>query len=718
MSGRKQSLAALGLYTGVSFVLFGFPIFREFSRFYIGVGVDPTAAMWYLAWWPHALRNGLSPFVTPLLWAPIGSNLTWRTSIPGLSVLGAPITLTLGPVIAYNVLSLLSPALAGWTTYLLCRHITRSFWPSVIGGYVFGFSTYELSQLSAHLNLSFVCLVPLAVLLVLLHMDGLLTPASFVPILGLALALQFSFSTEVFATMTLFGALAVLLALACMPPDIRRRLASAGGWIISAYAVAAVIVAPWLYYTFADRVPGRPINDPRVHSSDLLNFLLPTPITWIGGDALSALTSRFMGNRGEQSAYLGLPLLVIVLLFARSHWRMPACKLLTLSFFLACFASLGPKLNVSGNSTISLPWRVAFRLPLISQALPARFMMYAFLAAAVIAAIALGTTGRRRWLHWSAALLGLLLLFPNLAGSHWKSSLDRRPFFSDGLYRRFLSRGENALVIPYGGEGHSMFWQLESGMYFRLAASTGLVPQSFLRWPIVFTLQSGTLIPGYGRQLKAFLDAHGITAVIVAEPGRAPWEELFSTLGVAPVEVGGVRLYRVNTSGASPSDLDRERRVKLAEFSALLMAAHTYVSSGREASRLTPRRAEGLGLLPAAWGGGRPSAVRSRDDRQFRTGTGLWLSPWPGDMVAAGMTGSHRELSPVIDCFRPDATAIYLPYPARLDDARPSDGELRMIFTREGLARAAGRSCAPPSGTGPSSSSGSPWHRPVEIASR
>src|SRR5438132_1425304 len=80
----------------------------------------------------------------------------------------APITVLAGPVVAYNLAALAAPALAGWGAFLLCRQVTRSFWPSVAGGYLFAFSSYEIGQMGAgHLNLTLVFALPLAAYLVL-----------------------------------------------------------------------------------------------------------------------------------------------------------------------------------------------------------------------------------------------------------------------------------------------------------------------------------------------------------------------------------------------------------------------------------------------------------------------------------------------------------------------------------------------------------------------
>src|SRR5207237_5216621 len=136
----------------------------------------------------------------------------WATGAPGPSLLLAPITLTAGPVVSYNLLALLAPPLAGTTAYLLCRHITARLWPSVLGGAVFGFSTYEISHVGINPNLELVFLVPLAAHLVLLRTKGLVAPRPFVALLTVVIVLQFLTSVEIFATLAVFGVIGLAIA--------------------------------------------------------------------------------------------------------------------------------------------------------------------------------------------------------------------------------------------------------------------------------------------------------------------------------------------------------------------------------------------------------------------------------------------------------------------------------------------------------------------------
>ncbi len=53
-----------------------------------------------------------------------------------------------------------------WAAFLLCRHLTGRFWPSLVGGYLFGFSSYELGHVLGQPQLTAVFAVPLIALVV------------------------------------------------------------------------------------------------------------------------------------------------------------------------------------------------------------------------------------------------------------------------------------------------------------------------------------------------------------------------------------------------------------------------------------------------------------------------------------------------------------------------------------------------------------------------
>jgi hypothetical protein len=96
-------------------------------------------------------------------------DLAWVTSLPAAALLAAQATYAFGPIASFNLICLTSVALAGWAAFLLCRHVTGSYWPSVPGGYLFGFSPYMLRHLRAHLFL--LLSFPMAALVALIYFE-------------------------------------------------------------------------------------------------------------------------------------------------------------------------------------------------------------------------------------------------------------------------------------------------------------------------------------------------------------------------------------------------------------------------------------------------------------------------------------------------------------------------------------------------------------------
>jgi hypothetical protein len=88
---------------------------------------------------------------------------------------------------------------------------------------------------------------------------------------------------------------------------------------------------------------------------------------------------------------------------------------MVLALILVCVASLGPALQIAGESfRIVLPWALCLQLPLIDQALPARLSMYSFLIAGIMAAIYLGDCRHHRVVRIATGCLVVLFLLPNV----------------------------------------------------------------------------------------------------------------------------------------------------------------------------------------------------------------------------------------------------------------------------------------------------------------
>jgi len=149
-------------YVAVSALLLGRQALGDPSHVCACIGRgDPAAYMWALRWWPYSITHGLNPLYTRVAWSPSGANVAASALIPFPSFVAWPLSATIGLLPTYNVITLLSPALAATTMYLLCRYLTGRWVPSLVGGWLFAFSSYELSQLIGHANLMMIALLPL-----------------------------------------------------------------------------------------------------------------------------------------------------------------------------------------------------------------------------------------------------------------------------------------------------------------------------------------------------------------------------------------------------------------------------------------------------------------------------------------------------------------------------------------------------------------------------
>jgi hypothetical protein len=536
------------LYGAIALVFFGARVADHPGSELVGTEpIEPSQYVWFLEWWPHALLNGLNPFHTELLFAPDGYNLTWaHAGIAGPSLALAPVTLAFGPVVSYNVLAVLCPTVAAWGAFVLCHHVSRAPGPSLAAGYLFGFGAGVLSNLQGVPNLAFVGLLPLCVYVALRHLDGSLSARRYVPALAALLVAQFLTSSELLAMLTLVGAVAAGAAYA-LAPAARAALRSALPATTAAYAAAGVVLSPWLYWMFF-QPREEPLHvDPAKYSADLLSFAFPTGVQRLGRTWFEPLATTFGGEGGGPGgggrAYLGLPLLLLVVLFAVRRWRTLAAKLLVVVLAVTAVAALGPRLLVAGLRTMPMPWEPFTHLPLLKYAAPVHFTTFTALAVSVAVALWLGARPTRA--QWALVAAAVVFLAPNLTSRRWHTPLLHPPFFADGTYKRYIGDRDRVFAVPFVGDNER--WQAQAGMPFALTGGyIGEVPPDFARFYARLAASVQQPTPAGARQARRFLDAKGVTVVVVSDEVNENWDRLFDlAAGRAGRDVGGVRVWRL-----------------------------------------------------------------------------------------------------------------------------------------------------------------------------
>jgi hypothetical protein len=479
---------------------------------------DTAIFTWSLSWWPHALLHGINPFVTPDVWAPAGVNVARSTAIPTAAILLSPITELFGAVVSYNVLSIGAPALSAFTAYLLCRRIVRRELPAFAGGYLFGFGAYLYTQLTGHLNFGLVFLVPLMAYLTLRRAQGDMSRRAYVIALAATLIAQAGLSTEVLATTVPFGLILLLAARLLSPRSRRHAIDVLGLETIGAGLLALALTAPfWYYAAIEGGLPTGASNISDIYGLDLLNLVVPTRTTWFGHGVFTTLAATFESNNvAEADGYLSLPIVLAFLFWAFTSRRRFLVRMVVVAVAVGLIAALGAHLHIAGAQTFALPFVLVRDLPVIDFVTPSRLIMLTSLAVSVGVADWLADRSGRTSVRWATVALGAFLLLPNIGSGDWAGRVSNPVFFTSGAYRHYLARGESILAFPFGPGGDSMFWQAETGFYFKMPEGYlgPDTPQPFGSSPVVSQFGGGPHVDVMA--LLTFLRTYHVRHIVVS----------------------------------------------------------------------------------------------------------------------------------------------------------------------------------------------------------
>jgi hypothetical protein len=553
-----RAAAAFLLYLSTTILLWGIPVVGHLSTRYLANGRgDVDLYRWSLAWVPWAVAHGHTPLFTDKVFAPGGVDLTWSTIIPGPALVAWPVTRLFGTLASHNVLKLLAPALAAWGAYLVCNRLTRAFWPSLVSGYLFGFSAYMVGQMQSHLNLVLVFPIPIAVYLVIRKVEGSMGWITFTALMALTLLGLFSISTEVFATAAVFGAVAFVLAVIAAGKD-RMRIVSAALLTGAAYGiVAALLFFPYLLPAVRNS-PGQSIRPVDTTAADALGFLIPRHDMLIGGARMSSISHAFTAKVIEDGSYIGIALILAIVGFAITERRRRGTWALIAFIAVGALLSLGSVLHVDGRPMFHLPGTLLANAPLIKHATAQRMPVYTSLAVAVLAGIWLARADdRTRWVRWGIVVVGAVMLLPQLRNPSWYVP-DRTPaFFADGTYASVLNPDENVFLITETN-GEEMLWQGTADFSFRMPEGyVGPMPTPYARQRMSrgLAVEDGQPFVPSVTEFSQWLAEKGVTAVVLGDLARPKFEGLLQHTGFRSVyEGGGVSVWRVSassTSGAS-----------------------------------------------------------------------------------------------------------------------------------------------------------------------
>lgn len=570
-----QGLIALAIYVAVFILGFGLALASGLGVPKVGQNdVDPNLFIWFWRWWQYALTHGLNPLYSREIGVPGGYNLAaWTTPTPSVGLLMVPVTALFGPITSFNVTLLLAPPTAAWAAFVAARRITGRFWPALLGGAVYGFNIYELAHNeSGQANVSVTLLFPLLVYLVVLWWDGTLGRTGFVIWMAVALALQFYTFTEAFFDVTMVIAAALVTGFVVAGRAARRTVARLAGLMVVSYVGALVLASPYLLDELKNLPAGLTRNTP-AYSMPLSALVVPRGDRIWGLPALANFSAHH-----PAAGYVGIPLLLLLLVFAVVTWSSRLTRLLVITFLVIIALAAGPDLVVAGNPVFALPWGKLWNLPVARSVEATRFILFGYLVLAIVLALWLAAPARNRLLlaaRWGLALLSLAAIFANLPtfaetvvpqkpfyklalpGEHATDTLPA--FITDGLYRRYLKPGETVVVLSHRGNA-GMLFQADTDFYFKVAG--GFINASLMSSdaiPLQVALLSDPS-PARDQGFFSYVRSAGIGAVIVERAWSEKWMYVFGKLGLPGTTVGGVTVYSTSsahTAGLGPAGSGR-----------------------------------------------------------------------------------------------------------------------------------------------------------------
>lgn len=406
------------------FCLLTWPLIRDFSAHFLTDAGDGFMNIWNL-WWVNTAVT--QPSIHPTIWHtdmlhwPFGTTLLGQTLNPFNGLLAVPLLRVMPMVQAHNVIVLFSFVMSGVTAYWLAYYLTRSFWASLLAGYIFTFSSYHFAHYYGHLNLISMEWIPLFMLCwyVLVTRPSLWMGIASALTLWLVLLCDYYY----FFYCVLAGGLILLWRMISqrnlrlfLDREFRTPL---GLFLLLSLILTGPVIFPLMYLMRTD--PLLDAHNPTSFALDLFALFVPGE-TWRFNQLTEGYWSKLPLALSEASVYLGYAVVIL----AGYLWikRRETQYAIGLWYFLAGFfflMALGPVLQVNGKVVYEAftPYTLLENiLPFLKlSGVPVRMVVMVTLAASVLSAMAVTLIPRSPRGRMFAFLVIALLFIESLPAS-------------------------------------------------------------------------------------------------------------------------------------------------------------------------------------------------------------------------------------------------------------------------------------------------------------
>jgi hypothetical protein len=568
---------------------------------------DPMQEVWFLNWTSFALEHGLNPFFTGYMLLPHGANLGANTFMPLLGLIGMPITATLGPVAAYNLLLRIAFAASGFSMYLVLRRYTTWYPGALLGGLLFAFSPFMVVHGQRHLFLVFLPLLPPLIPVI---DDWLIRPrrpaVTSGLFLGALVGFEYLISPEVVLATGVMAALTLAVVALKNRAQVRARLKPllTGGLVAAGLMLLITGYPIWmlLFGPQHPHGPPHPVANLDSFRADVLSSVIPTSVQLFAPHAIENLAS-IPPLIFENGFYLGLPLLALLVYLIVRCRHDGFVAVAAVMGGIAAILSLGTFLQIGGHKETQLmPFRLFAHIPILQSLEPARFSLFVQLAAVLILARGLDVVWREGWAldpimrqmsatvrggsasaapmpsaqgpsamprplsarTLSVAAVAIVALLPLLPDFPYRSAPIRVPALFTTAAVDVIPQNARVFTYPfdYPPNNDAMAWQMASGMRFRILGGDAFVPLkkgvtnfqtkppgSWLALRVLLNDGAGPVPPPDRATINAvrfsFQHSHPqVVLVDMGSPNAGAVAKIFQlAIGAAPRTEGGMKIW-------------------------------------------------------------------------------------------------------------------------------------------------------------------------------
>ncbi len=430
------------VYVGLGLLVMGGYVGDPAGRISAHLPDDNTWFEWLLAHGAYSVRHLANPLFSTRQNTPSGVNMIANTSVLGVTIPMAPVTMLVGPRWAYFVWMVGASAGTAFSAYwVLHRYVVSSRGAAFVAGALAGFAPGVIHHANGQPNFVSNFLLPLiAAQVARLAIDGRWLRDGL--ILGLLVTYQLFINEELLLITAVGCTMFTAVYAVIRRVEARQRALGFLRAIGIAAATAGVLCAYPIWFQFYGPRSFSGVPFFTAWGEDPVAYLTFARDTIAGSPA-----AELSVGRTEQNSFFGWPLTLAFLILTVLLWRRSViARIASVTALGAALLSIGPTLRFNGHLT-DIPGLLSAmpkELPVLGLLMPSRFTFVVIGAIVVILAVG--------WdqLSWSFGKPLIAAALLPLVPTPVPSMPDVPPpvFITSGAWHAYVKPGHTLIPVP------------------------------------------------------------------------------------------------------------------------------------------------------------------------------------------------------------------------------------------------------------------------------